>query len=429
MRSKRVAIDRNLRPVMGNQCEESGVVIVGAGEAGGGLTGMLRQHGYTGKITLIGDELYPPYRRPPLSKGFLAGEVTLESLYLKSAEGYARHQIDCRYGIGVESIDRDARTVRLFDSTTIPFRHLVIATGGRARRLSLPGANHSNVHYVRTIDDILKLKEQFLPGKRLLIIGGGYIGLEAASVGIKKGLKVTLVEALPRMLARVTVPELSAFYERAHKARGVEIFTGVGVHSLDGDPLVTEVVLSDSRRLAVDLLIVGIGLIPNTELAEACGLEVQNGVVVDAFNRTSDPGVYAIGDCSNQDNTFLQRRVRLESVPNAAEQMRVCAASICGKPMPNNSVPWFWSDQYDLKLQMVGLSQDSDQLAIRGNLDRESFCAFHLRGGVIIAADAVNRAADFMVAKKLVAERIRASVEQLGDESFPLKSLLPVKGA
>jgi 3-phenylpropionate/trans-cinnamate dioxygenase ferredoxin reductase subunit len=350
-------------------------------------------------------------------------------LYLKSAEGYARHQIDCRYGIGVESIDRDARSVRLFDSTTVPYGHLVLATGGRARRLSLPGANHPNVHYVRTIDDILKLKEQFLPGTRLLIIGGGYIGLEAASVGIKKGLKVTLVEALPRLLARVTVPELSAFYERAHRARGVQIFTGVGVHSLEGDPLVTEVELSDSRRLAVDLLIVGIGMIPNTELAEACGLEVHNGIVVDPFNRTSDPRVFAIGDCSNQENTFLERRVRLESVPNAAEQIRVCAASICGKPVPNNAVPWFWSDQYDLKLQMVGLSQDSDQLAIRGNPDKESFCAFHLRAGVVIAADAVNRAPDFMVAKKLVAERVRATVEQLADETFPLKSLLPVKGA
>jgi 3-phenylpropionate/trans-cinnamate dioxygenase ferredoxin reductase subunit len=414
---------------MNNQSDEPGVVIVGAGEAGGGLTGVLRQQGYTGKITLIGDESYPPYRRPPLSKGFLAGEATLESLYLKSAEGYVRHQIDCRYGIGVESIDRDARAVRLFDSTMVPYGHLVLATGGRARRLSLPGANHPNVHYVRTIDDILKLKEQFLPGARLLIIGGGYIGLEAASVGIKKGLKVTLVEALPRLLARVTVPELSAFYQRAHGARGVQIFTGVGVHSLQGDPLVTEVVLSDSRRLDADLLIVGIGMIPNTELAEACGLEVQNGIVVDPFNRTSDPRIFAIGDCSNQENTFLERRVRLESVPSAAEQIRVCAASICGKPVPNNAVPWFWSDQYDLKLQMVGLSQDSDQLAIRGNLDKESFCAFHLRAGIVIAADAVNRAPDFMVAKKLVAERVRATVEQLVDETFPLKSLLPVKGA
>ena len=414
---------------MTNQTVEPGVVIVGAGEAGGGLTGVLRQQGYTGTITLIGDESYPPYRRPPLSKGFLAGEATLESLHLKSAEGYARHQIHCRYGTGVESIDRGARVVRLFDSTSIPYAHLVLATGGRARRLSLPGANHRNVHYVRTIDDILALKEQFLPGKRLLIIGGGYIGLEVASVGIKKGLQVSLVEALPRLLARVTVPELSAFYERAHRARGVEIFTGVGVHSFEGEPLVTEVILSDSRRMAADLLIVGIGLIPNTELAEATGLAVQNGILVDPFNRTSDPNVYALGDCSNQENTFLQRRVRLESVPNAAEQMRVCAAAICGKPVPNNSVPWFWSDQYDLKLQMVGLSQDSDQLSIRGDPAKESFCAFHLRDGVVIAADAVNRAPDFMVAKKLVAERIRASVEQLADESFALKSLLPVKGA
>ena len=414
---------------MNSQTGEPGVVIVGAGEAGGGLTGVLRQQGYAGSITLIGDESYAPYRRPPLSKAFLAGEATLESLYLKSAESYARHQIDCRYGTGVESIDRQARTVRLFDTTTIPYTHLVLATGGHARRLSLPGANHPNVHYVRTIDDIIKLREQFLPGKRLLIIGGGYIGLEVASIGIKKGLRVLLVEALPRLLARVTVPELSAFYERAHSMRGVEILTGVGVHSFEGSALVNEVVLSDGRRKPVDLLIVGIGLIPNTELAQSCGLDVDNGIVVDAFNRTSDAHIWAIGDCSNQENEFLQRRVRLESVPNAAEQMRVCAAAICGKPIPNASIPWFWSDQYDLKLQMVGLSQAADQTVIRGDMGKESFCAFHLQNGVIIAADAVNRAPDFMVAKKLVAERVQARAAQLLDETFSLKSLLPVKTA
>ena len=412
---------------MTNQPIESDVIIVGAGQAGSDLTGALRQQGYTGSITLVGDESYPPYRRPPLSKTFLAGEASLESLYLKSSEAYERQQIDCRYGIGVESVDRDTRSLRLFDGTLMRYRHLVLATGGRARRLSLPGANHPNVHYVRTVDDIVRLKEQFLPGKRLLIIGGGYIGLEAASVGIKKHLDVTLVEALPRVLARVTAPELSAFYEHAHRSRGVKILTGVGVHAFEGDPLVDTVVLSDGARVPVEVVIVGIGLIPNTELAEAANLEVSNGIVVDAYTRTADAAVYAIGDCCSHENTFLKRRVRLESVPNAAEQARVCAATISGKPVPYGAVPWFWSDQYNLKLQMVGLSQGYDEIAIRGDLSKESFCMFYLLKGVVIAADAVNRPAEFMASKKIVAESIRATPAQLKDESSPLKSLSAVK--
>jgi 3-phenylpropionate/trans-cinnamate dioxygenase ferredoxin reductase subunit len=401
----------------------AGVVIVGAGQAGGDLTGALRASGYKGPITLIGDEPYAPYRRPPLSKTFLSGEATLESLYLKSHETYARQEIDCRFGIGVERIERDKRAVRLYDGTLVPYEHLVLATGGRARRLSLPGANHPNVHYIRNIEDILKLKEQLLPDKRLLIVGGGYIGLEAASIGIKKGLKVTLIESLDRVLARVTAPELSAFYEKAHRSRGVEIITGTGVHALEGDPQVDAVVLSDGRRLSADLVIVGIGMIPNTELADTVQLKVTNGISVDAFTRTEDPAIFAIGDCCNHENVFLQRHLRLESVPNAAEQARVCAAAICGKPTPYGAVPWFWSDQFDLKLQMVGLSEGYEELVIRGDMEKESFCAFYLRKGVLISADAVNRPAEFMLAKRMVTERASVTGAQLKDESITLKSL------
>jgi 3-phenylpropionate/trans-cinnamate dioxygenase ferredoxin reductase subunit len=406
-----------------NTTPAAGVVIVGAGQAGGDLTGALRASGYKGPITLIGDEPYAPYRRPPLSKAFLSGDATLESLYLKSPETYARQEIDCRFGIGVERIERNKSSVRLYDGTLVPYQHLVLATGGRARRLSLPGANHPNVHYIRSIEDILKLKEQMLPDKRLLIVGGGYIGLEAASIGIKKGLKVTLIESLDRVLARVTAPELSAFYEQAHRSRGVEILTGTGVHGLEGDPLVDAVVLSDGRRLSADLVIVGIGMVPCTELADAAQLKVANGIAVDAFTRTEDPAIYAIGDCCNHENVFMQRRLRLESVPNAAEQARVCAAAICGKPHPYSAVPWFWSDQFDLKLQMVGLSEGYDELVIRGDTAKESFCAFYLRKGVLISADAVNRPQEFMLAKRMVTERTHLTAAQLRDESITLKSL------
>lgn len=400
------------------------VLIVGAGQAGGELATILRQQGFTGSIKLIGDEPYVPYRRPPLSKAFLSGDATLESLFIKPQAVYDKNNIECLFGTGVETVDREAHSVRLYDGTSIEYGTLVLATGGRPRRLSLPGADHPNVHYVRTIADILHLKSQFEPGKRLVIIGGGYIGLEAASVGIKKGLKVTVIEAMPRVLARVTAPEISAFYERVHRARGVDLRTGVGVHAFEGDATVDAVVLADGTRIEADIVIAGIGLIPNTELAEAAGIAVANGIVVNLQTRTSDPDVFAIGDCTQHENAFFGRSMRLESVPNAIEQARVAASVITGKPAEYNAVPWFWSDQYELKLQMVGLSQGFEQIVVRGDINGESFSAFYLKDGVVISADAVNRPQEFMVAKKLVADRIKVDASQLADEGFVLKSLL-----
>jgi len=399
-------------------------VIVGAGQAGSELATSLRQHGYADSVVLIGDEEHVPYRRPPLSKTYLSGEVTLESLFLKPRAVYEKHAIECRFGIGVESIDRAARSLRLYDGSVLRYDKLALTTGGRPRRLSVPGAERPNVHYIRAVADIDRLKQQLGEGKRLVIIGGGYIGLEAASVGIKKGLHVTVVEALPRVLARVTAPEISAFYERVHRGHGVDLRTGVGVHALEGNGDACAVVLADGTRLAADLVVIGVGLIPNTELAEAAGIEVSNGIVVDRYAVTSDPDIVAAGDCTNHDNVFLGRRVRLESVPNALEQARVAAASILGRPRLYDAVPWFWSDQYDLKLQMVGLSQGHDDLIVRGDMDANSFTAFYLKDGVVISADSVNRPQDFMLAKRLVAERAAVPAERLRDDAVPLKSLL-----
>jgi 3-phenylpropionate/trans-cinnamate dioxygenase ferredoxin reductase subunit len=399
-------------------------VIVGAGQAGSELATSLRQQGYADSVVLIGVEDLVPYRRPPLSKTYLSGEVTRESLFLKPRAVYEKHAIECRFGIGVESIDRAARSLRLYDGSVLMYDKLALTTGGRPRRLSVPGAERSNVHYIRTVADIDRLKQQFGEGKRLVIIGGGYIGLEAASVGIKKGLHVTVVEALPRVLARVTAPEISAFYERVHRGHGVDLRTGVGVHALEGDGDACAVVLADGTRLATDLVVIGVGLIPNTELAEAAGIEVSNGIVVDRYAVTSDPDIVAAGDCTNHDNVFLGRRLRLESVPNALEQARVAAASILGRPRVYDAVPWFWSDQYDLKLQMVGLSQGHDDLIVRGDMDANSFTAFYLKDGVVISADSVNRPQDFMLAKRLVAERAAVPPERLRDAAVPLKSLL-----
>ncbi len=403
----------------------STTIIVGAGQAGCDLTSALRQMGYDGRIILIGDEQALPYRRPPLSKAYLSGDIGEEALYIKPQATYAKQNVEVRTGVRVTAIDRQAHTVTLDSGETLNYDKLVLATGGRARRLPLPGAEKPNVHYVRTIEDIKRMKEQFLPGRRLVIIGGGYIGLEAASVGIKKGLNVTLVEALPRLLARVTGPELSQYYDGVHRRHGVDIRLGAGVQALEGDgELVEAVVLQDGTRIPADLIIVGIGLIPNTELAEQAGLEVDNGVIVDLYTQTSDPDILAAGDCTNHDNGFLGRRLRLESVPNASEQARVAAANICGQKVPHAGVPWFWSDQYDLKLQMVGLNQGYEQVVIRGSMEADNFSAFYLKDGVIIAVDTVNRPQDFMVGKKLVAGRMKIDPAVLTDESVVLKTLV-----
>lgn len=399
-------------------------VIVGAGQAGSDLTTALRQIGYAGRIILLGDEQAPPYRRPPLSKAYLAGDISEETLYLKPLATYVKQDVELRTGVRVTAIDRHAHTVTLEDGESIKYDKLALTTGGRARRLPLPGAEKPNVHYVRTLADIDRLKAQFKPGRRLVIIGGGYIGLEAAAVGIKKELNVTLVEALPRLLARVTGPELSQYYLEVHRRHGVDIRLGAGVQALEGGELVESVVLQDGTRIPADLLIVGIGLIANTELAEQAGLEVDNGVIVDLHAQTSDPDIVAAGDCTNHDNGFLGRRIRLESVPNASEQARVAAASICGQKVPHAGVPWFWSDQYDLKLQMVGISQGYDNVVIRGSMAADNFAAFYLKDGVVISLDTVNRPQDFMIGKKMVAARLKIDPAILADESISLKTLV-----
>lgn len=399
-------------------------VVVGAGHAGAELVSALRQKGYSGRIILIGEEAELPYHRPPLSKAYLSGEVSRESLLIRSATSYEKLQAESWTGVQVQSIDRQARSVSLSDGRVQPYDKLVLATGGRVRRLDAPGAQRPNVHYVRTLEDIDGLKSMFAAGRRLLVIGGGYIGLEAAAVGIKSGLSVTVLEAAPRVLTRVAAPEISAFYERAHRSRGVDLRTGVSVLDYLGDERVKAVRLSDGSQLALDLIVVGIGILPNDDLARGAGLDIDNGIVVDEFAQTSDPAILAVGDCANHVNAFLGRRVRIESVPSAQEQARTAAATICGSPVAHAAVPWFWSDQFDLKLQMVGLSQGYDQLVLRGDVKAESFCAFYLKDGVVLSADAVNRPHEFMVAKRLVASRARVSVKALADEQVPLKTLL-----
>ncbi|MEW6166468.1 MAG: FAD-dependent oxidoreductase [Pseudomonadota bacterium] len=400
------------------------VVVIGGGQAGGEAAIELRKLGFDGRVVIVGEEPFLPYKRPPLSKAYLAGSVGEDQLYMMHAPNLEKARIEYRGGVAVERIDRAAKQVILADGSTLGYDRLVLATGGRARALPVPGADRRNVFLLRTIADVQKIRAHCQEGKRVAIVGGGFIGLEAAAVLVKKGLKVTVLEGLPRVLARVTCPQVSAFYERVHREAGVDLRTGVQVTGFDGEPEVNQVRLGDGSAVETDFVVIGIGLIANTELATAAGLEVDNGIVVDEYARTSDPDIYAAGDCTNHPSSFLGRRVRLESVQNAMEQARIAARNIMGKNEAYHTVPWFWSDQYDLKLQMVGVSAGFDQLVVRGDpAAQRSFAVFYLKEGRIIAADAISRPQEFMLAKKLVAAGARIDPAQLGDESVALKTL------
>lgn len=405
------------------------VVIVGAGQAGGETASQLRKLGHTGRILIVGDEPHIPYKRPPLSKAYLAGVVGEDALHLLPQAGLDKLSIELRANTNAIGIDRRARRL-LTSEGAIGYDRLVLATGGRARLLNLPGAHRQNVFPLRTLGDVNRIRARLGAGQRVVIVGGGFIGLEVAAVCVKLGLHVTVLEGLPRVLARVTVPQVSAFFERVHREAGVDLRTGVQVTGLEGEPEVRRVLLEGGGSVEADLVIVGVGIVPNVELAQDAGLPVDNGIVVDEFTRTADPAILAAGDCTNHPNEFLGRRVRLESVQNAIEQARAAAATLAGKPEPYRAVPWFWSDQYDVKLQMVGLSAGHDACVLRGDpATGRSFAAFYLREGRLIAADTVSRAGDFAIAKKLVAGRLPLDAAALADEAVPLKSLLPATAA
>jgi 3-phenylpropionate/trans-cinnamate dioxygenase ferredoxin reductase component len=413
---------------MRNGTDTNRIIVIGAGHAASELAGALRAGGFSGPVLMLGEEAHLPYQRPPLSKAFLLGEAALGALELKSAAAYEKMGVEVRTGARVAAIDRRAQRIELERGGFERYGKLVLATGGRARPLAVHGLENerkpSNLHYLRTVADAGPVRELLRPGLRLVIIGGGYVGLEVASVARKRGLEVTVLEALPRLLARVTAAEISAFYERIHRDAGVAIRTRASVGRIETDSTGDTVVAvhTEDEVIAADLVLAGVGQTPNVELAQRSGLAVDNGIVVDEHARSSDPDIFAIGDCSNHPSALYQRRLRLESVPNALGQARAAAATLCGSPRAYNAVPWFWSDQYDLKLQMVGLSQGHDRVITRGRPEERSFITFYLEAGRIIAADAVNRPKDFLAAKRLVGELAEITPESLADESRPLQS-------
>jgi 3-phenylpropionate/trans-cinnamate dioxygenase ferredoxin reductase subunit len=399
----------------------SGVVIVGAGHAAGQAAASLRQAKYEGDITMIGDEPHIPYQRPPLSKAYLKGDQGADKVYLRAESFYTDRSIAMKLSTSATAIDTKAKTVALSSNETLSYDHLLISTGSRPRKLSIEGSELQGIHYLRTMDDVDGLREGMRPDAKLVIVGGGYIGLEVAAVGRELGLKVHVLEMEDRILQRVTTPEMSAYYHQLHEGRGVNIHTNTGVTGFAGDTKVEEVICGD-QRFPADIVIVGIGIIPNTELAESAGITCDNGILVDDHCRTSDPYVYAAGDCTNHPNPLLDRRLRLESVPNAMEQARVSTANMLGDEKTYAAIPWFWSDQYELKLQMVGFSADGDSQVLRGDMASNQFAVFYLKEGKVVAADAVNNPKVFMLCKQLVGKA--ADSAMLADPEADLKTLL-----
>lgn len=400
-------------------------IIVGASHAAAQLCVSLRQTGWEGDITLIGDEDAFPYHRPPLSKDFLKGEKTLDEILIRPAESYEKLDVTLKLGTRVGAIDPGDKTVLTDDGETLSYDKLVLTTGARVRHLPVPGNDLSGVFYLRDQADVLAIKAQVSKGKRAVIIGGGYIGLETAASLKMQGMDVTVLEAMPRILQRVTAPQLSEFYKRVHLEEGVQILEGVMASEIEKTDAGLRVKTSCDQDFAADMVIIGIGVIPNMELAEMAGLTIGNGIEVNGFCQTSDADIYAAGDVTWHYNPIYDRHVRIESVPNATEQAKTVASHINGNPKPYNSLPWFWSDQFDLKLQIAGLSEGYDDIVVRGDMDTgRSFAAFYFAGDRLLAVDAVNRPREFMSARMALTKGKTLNKAILADPDGDLKAAL-----
>lgn len=402
------------------------IVVVGASHAGAQAVDSLRKEGFAGSIVLIGDEAYFPYQRPPLSKKFLLGELPLERLAIRQPTFYETHKVDVRINTEVIAIDTRRKSIacrhRNGDVSELLYSKLILCVGSRVRKLTCPGAALKGVHYVRTVDDILGMQPALQPNKKLVVIGAGYIGLETAASASKQGVKVTVLEMADRCLNRVTAPVVSEFFARRHSQAGVTIKTNTRVEALLGTECVTGVRCGDGTEIAADFVVVGVGIIPETNIAQAAGLQCGNGILVDEYCRTSDPHIFAAGDCTDHPSGRYGGRLRLESVDNAVEQARVAASTICGKMTPHAHTPWFWSDQYDVKMQTAGLLQGHNQQVIRGNPSDNQFSVWYLRDEELLAVDAINRAGDFIVGKRWITEHKRITALQLTDTA-DLKTL------
>ncbi len=400
------------------------IVIAGAGHAAGQLVASLRQGGYSGRIAMVGEEAFPPYQRPPLSKKYLSGDLAVERLFLRPLKFYADQNVDLYLGRRVESIDTADKIAVLEDDQRLSYDKLVLATGSRVRRLQLPGSELSGIHYLRSIDDVDAIRTQFKKGARLVIIGAGYIGLEVAAVAAQAGLEVRVLELAERVMERAVTPTTSGFYADVHRQAGVDLRLNTAPPKrFIGQENIQAVEDASGQQHAADLVIIGVGVMPAIELAERAGLPCDNGILVDELCRTANADVLAIGDCTRHPNALLGRQLRLESVHNAQEQAKTAAALICGEQKPYQQIPWFWSDQYDLKLQIAGLSDGYDQSVQRGDPASRSFAVLCLKDGKLAAVEAVNSAREFIWSKKLIAAGVPVTPDDLADEQRNFKEI------
>jgi 3-phenylpropionate/trans-cinnamate dioxygenase ferredoxin reductase subunit len=398
------------------------ILILGGGQAGAQAIDTLRRNGFSRRIVLVSDESQLPYQRPPLSKKYLSGELAADRLLFRHQAYYDEHKIELKLGVRAARLQPIEHKVTLSNGEDIRYDRLLLCTGANSRRLTCPGADLPGVHYLRSLADVPEIQRLMRSGSRTVIIGGGYIGLEAAATARHLGCPVTVLEMADRVMNRVVASNVSDYFAQEHRSHGVKLICNTRVVKLEGHPRVERVVCADGGTYQADLLLVGVGAVANVHLASEAGLQCDNGVVVDEYCRTSDDAIYGAGDCTSHPSLRFEMRVRLESVDNAVEQGTAAALNILGISTVHDRVPWFWSDQFDNKLLIAGLSQGHDQQITRGDPATRSFSVCYLKGGELLAVEAINHATDYMAARKLIAKRFRPSIDKLGDPLVALKS-------
>ena len=400
------------------------LVVIGAGQSAIQCITSLKKEGYAGSITLIGEEEHLPYQRPPLSKGFLDDSVNKERLYFKKLEFFTENKIQLKLGVSATNVDIKNNFVHLSDEDKLRFDKLVFATGSRVRHLDFAGKDLDCIHYLRSLDDAENIKKGLEKSKYIVVIGAGYIGLEVAAIASEKGINVSIIEMADRVMSRTVDPQISDYYLNLHQSNGVKFKFNTSLEEIRGQGQVESVVCSDGTSINADMVIIGAGVIPNTEIAENSGVICENGILVDEFGRTNFKNVFACGDCTSHPNKLLNMQLRLESVHNAMEQSKAVALSALDKPAEYNQIPWFWSDQYDHKLQIVGISGSHDTVTIRGSVDTAKFMLFYTRGEELIAVDAVNNPKDFLICRKLVANKVKIKTDMISDLNLNLNDLI-----
>ena len=400
------------------------LVIVGAGQSAIQCITSLRKEDYPGLITLIGEEEHLPYQRPPLSKGFLEDTVSNERLYFKKLEFFIENKVQLKLGTKAEEIDIENNNIHLSDNTKLSFDKLVFATGSSVRKLDFPGKDLNSIHYLRGLDDALSIKKDLKTRQNIVVVGAGYIGLEVAAIAAKQNKSVTVIEMADRVMNRTVDPQISDYYLNLHQKNGVTFKFNASLKEIVGASNPEKVICSDGTEVKADMVIIGAGIMPNVELAENAGLSCDNGIVVNEFGKTDHANIYACGDCTNHPNKLLNKKIRLESVHNAMEQSKTVASSIINKSIEYNQIPWFWSDQYDHKLQIVGLSGEHDKVIMRGDMSDAKFMLLYTKDEKLIAVDAVNNSKEFLICKKLVANKVTIKADEISNPDTNLNDLI-----